>query len=180
MPGMSGVEVTRAVRAASPDAQVIGVTRHREAHVLNAMLEAGAAGYVLKQSSSTELLRAIRSVAVGTAYIDSALPQRGSAPPLRSGTALAPPPDALTALDGAEWAVLDLLARAHSDADIADRLSMNTVGVRSVKASAMQKAGLKSRADVVEFIRSRGRQPDQREADESESTRQPGRNGSDK
>jgi DNA-binding NarL/FixJ family response regulator len=143
------------------------------------MFEAGADGYVLKQSPSSELLRAIRSVAAGTAYIDSALPQRGSAIPPRSD-ALAAQPDAGAALDGAEWAVLDLLASAHSDADIADRLSMSTARVRNVKASAMQKAALKSRAHVVEFIRSRGPRPNRGAAAESAPTRRPGRSDTDK
>ena len=167
MPGMDGMDVTRAVRAASPDAQVVGVTRQRDTHFLNAMLDAGAAGYVLKQSPSSELLQAIRSVAVGTAYIDSALPQRASAIPSRSDTALVPS-FATPALDGAEWAVLDLVASAHSDGDIADRLSMSTVDVRAVKAAAMQKAGLRSRGQVVEFVRSTGRQPDRGEAAQCE------------
>jgi DNA-binding NarL/FixJ family response regulator len=79
MPGMTGVDVTRAVRAAAPEARVIGVTRHRESKFVAAMFAAGAAGYVLKQSPSAELLRAIRMVTGGTDFIDSALPQRHGA-----------------------------------------------------------------------------------------------------
>ena len=73
MPGMSGMDVTRAIRAASPGVHVIGVTRHRERGFVNAMLGAGALGYVLKQSPSAELIRAVRSVAVGREYLDREL-----------------------------------------------------------------------------------------------------------
>jgi DNA-binding NarL/FixJ family response regulator len=157
MPGMNGVEVTRAVRAASPDVQVVGVTRHREQQFVNAMLDAGAAGYVLKQSPSSELLHAIRSVASGSEYIDSALPRRRPEVPPRNDAALAPALQTSPDLDAAEWDVLNLLASAHSDGDIANRLSMSPMDVRAIKAHAMDKAGLRTRAQVVEFIRSRRR-----------------------
>ena len=159
MPDMDGVEVTRAVRVESPEAQVIGVTRHRETQFLRAMLDAGALGYVLKQSPSSELLRAIRSVAAGTMYIDPALAQGDEPVRLRSNAALAgaPPRDIQPAMSVAEWAVLDLVAGAHSDRDIANRLSMSTGDVRVVKTAAMEKANLQSRAEVVEFVRLSGR-----------------------
>ena len=80
MPDLSGVEVTRAVRAGTPGTRVIGVTRHRDALSVAAMFAAGAAGYVLKQSSSGELLRAIRTVAAGTDFIDATLPQPDQQP----------------------------------------------------------------------------------------------------
>lgn len=73
MPGMSGVDVTRTLRTSVPETRAIAVTRHRESRYLTALLDAGACGYVLKQSPSSELLRAIRSVAAGIAYVDAAL-----------------------------------------------------------------------------------------------------------
>ena len=76
MPDLTGVEVTREVRAATPGARVIGVTRHRAVQSVAAMFAAGAAGYVLKQSASSELLRAIRTVAAGTEFIDPTLPKK--------------------------------------------------------------------------------------------------------
>lgn len=92
MPGMNGVEVTRVVRASWPDVHVVGVSRHREQQFVDAMLDAGAAGYVLKQSPSRVLLEAIRSVATGARYIDSSLPPRR---PMRPDTRTARRGDAL-------------------------------------------------------------------------------------
>ena len=76
MPDLTGVEVTREVRAATPGARVIGVTRDRALQSVAAMFAAGAAGYVLKQSASSELLHAIRTVAAGTEFIDATLPKK--------------------------------------------------------------------------------------------------------
>ena len=62
MPGLNGLKATRKLKAARPDIQVVALTRHREGGYLQELLQAGASGYVLKQSSSDELIRAIRAV----------------------------------------------------------------------------------------------------------------------
>lgn len=163
MPDVNGVDVTRAVRAATPGTKVIGVTRDRAPQAVAAMRAAGAAGYVLKQSASTELLRAIRTVAAGTEFIDATLPQEASAataiddggPRSQHGS-----PD----LDDMERAVLELFASAHSERDIADRLSVGTAEVHGARIRGMEKAGLTTRGEVVEYVRARERhraKPDQ-------------------
>jgi DNA-binding NarL/FixJ family response regulator len=155
MPDLTGVEVTRVVSAAGPGTQVIGVTRHRDSQSVAAMFAAGAAGYVLKQSASEELLRAIRTVAAGTTFIDTTLPRNDTAhvaaiddSAIRSQT-MAPP------LDDLEQAVLDLYASAHSDHDIADRLAVSTKDVHAARVRAMQKAGLRTRVQVAAYLRAR-------------------------
>jgi DNA-binding NarL/FixJ family response regulator len=69
MPGMNGLEVTNEVRQRFPDTHVVVLTMHaNEAYVLEA-LEAGAQGYVIKDSSFGELMHAIREVAAGRSYL---------------------------------------------------------------------------------------------------------------
>jgi DNA-binding NarL/FixJ family response regulator len=157
MPDLTGVEVTWAVRASSPGTQVIAVTRDRNPQSVAAMFAAGAAGYVLKQSASADLLRAIRTVATGTNFIDATLPQ----PDARQAQAVddngtqsqGTPP----ALDDLEQAVLDLYASALSDHDLAKRLSLDTKDVHAARVSGMQKAGLRTRVQVVAYVRARNR-----------------------
>jgi len=165
MPGMTGVEVTEVVRAASPETQVIGVTRHRDSQFVTAMLAAGAAGYVLKQSSSAELLQAVRTVAAGTRFIDRTLPQPGATDALNGDAALSRSQGTRRPLDDLEQAILELLASAHSESDIADRLSIRPEDVDAVKVRAMRKAGLRSRVEVVDYVRGRqyGRGPSEPE-----------------
>jgi DNA-binding NarL/FixJ family response regulator len=82
------------ITAACPRVKVIALTRHNDASFVRRLFEAGAAGYVLKQSASTELTRAIRAVAPGERYIDIAM-RRPSAVP-------SPPAPAARATNGAE------------------------------------------------------------------------------
>jgi DNA-binding NarL/FixJ family response regulator len=73
MPGADGITVAQRLTATCPGARIIAVTRHTDAVFVTRMLRAGAAGYVLKQSPSAELLRAMRAVADGEQYVDAAL-----------------------------------------------------------------------------------------------------------
>lgn len=157
MPGMSGVELTRAIRKKHPAMKVIGVTRHRESGFVRAMLDAGATGYILKQSPSHELIRAVRSVAAGNQYVDTALMAPGSAPAGVRVDAPFAPRDEATALSDVEATVLQLVAGLHSNEQIGKQLSISIADVGSIKSDAMEKAGLATRAQVVEYVLRRGR-----------------------
>lgn len=155
MPRMSGVEVTRVIRRECPTVRVIGVTRHREPGFVSAMLEAGAAGYVLKQSLSDELKRAVRSVAAGEQYVDRALTgAEGTSFP----AGLRPAPDHRkeeAILNDTEERVLQLVAGSQSNQEIAQQLSISADEVGTIKSVAMQKAGLATRVQVAEYVRAR-------------------------
>jgi DNA-binding NarL/FixJ family response regulator len=157
MPGMSGVEVTRVIRSTCPAVKVIAVTRHGERGFVSAMLEAGATGYVLKQSASDELVRAVRTVAAGDRYLDRAL-ARAEGPLAGDGI---PAPShqrsEVPVLNDTEEQVLRLVAAGESNQEIAKRLSITTEDARKIKSDAMQKAGLATRMQVVDYVRVRGR-----------------------
>jgi DNA-binding NarL/FixJ family response regulator len=158
MPDLTGVEVTRAVRAATPGTHVIGVTRDRDSKSVAAMFAAGAAGYVLKQSASADLLRAIRTVATGTNFIDATLPQPDAAQAATVDDNGTESQGTRLALDDLEHAVLDMFASAYSDRDIADRLSIDTRDVHAARVRAMHKAGLRTRVQVAAYIRAQHEQ----------------------
>src|SRR6266545_4223646 len=73
MPGLNGAQVTTQLRANQPDRKVLVLTVHEDKGYLRLLLEAGAAGYVLKRAAAAELIQAIRAVAAGGAYIDPAM-----------------------------------------------------------------------------------------------------------
>jgi two-component system, NarL family, nitrate/nitrite response regulator NarL len=75
MPQMDGIMVTRLILAQQPGARVLALSLHSEPQIVQAMVEAGARGYVLKEDPFPELLRAIREVAAGGTYFSSALTQ---------------------------------------------------------------------------------------------------------
>ena len=157
MPEMSGVELTRVLRSTCPAVNVIAVTRHREPGFVSAMLEAGASGYVLKQSPSDELLRAVRAVAAGDRYLDRTLTRAEGAWPSAGMRLASDQPDEVPVLNDTEERVLRLVAGSHSNQEIAQQLSLTAEDVSAIKRDAMKKAGLATRVQVVAYIRARGR-----------------------
>jgi DNA-binding NarL/FixJ family response regulator len=73
MPEMSGVEAARQIKAQAPEVQVLVLTAYDDDPYIFAMLQAGASGYVLKNASSDELVRAVRAVAGGESALDPAV-----------------------------------------------------------------------------------------------------------
>lgn len=149
MPGLNGLEVTRAVQAASPGVAIVVLTRHSEEGYVQQLLAAGASGYVLKQSAATELLHAIRAAANGERYLDRRLATRAADAYLlrhgRSDGALHP------TVSDREESVLRAMALGYSNKEIAAELGISIRTVEVHKANGMRKLGLKGRIDVVRY-----------------------------
>lgn len=145
MPLMNGLVAARILRDALPSSNVVVLTRHNDKAYVQEMFEAGAQGYVLKQSSSAELLTAIRAVATGGRYVDPAL-REDPEPLAASGRRLGSP-----SVTERERAVLRYMALGHSNKEIADRLGITVKTVEVHKANAMRKLSLKGRSDVIRY-----------------------------
>jgi DNA-binding NarL/FixJ family response regulator len=149
MPGLNGLEVTRAVQASSPAVAIVVLTRHSEEGYVQQLLAAGATGYVLKQSAITELLQAIRAAAKGERYLDRRLAARAAdAYMLRHGRgdgALHP------SVSEREENVLRSMALGYSNKEIAAELGISIRTVEVHKGNAMRKLGLRGRIDVVRY-----------------------------
>jgi len=74
MPGLSGAQVTTRLKQTDPQRKILALTVHEDRGYLRALLEAGANGYLLKQSPPAEIIHAIRSVGAGGTYLDPTLP----------------------------------------------------------------------------------------------------------
>jgi DNA-binding NarL/FixJ family response regulator len=150
----SGVKVTTSMMSMVPTIRVIGVTRHTDRTFVAKMLGAGAWGYVLKQSPSSELLRAIRTVAGGDRFVDPSLQREVEVGSSRTrGNELTARGEPLTSI---EEQVLRLVAQACSNEEIAKRLSIPVTAVAEWKSSGMAKAGLNSRLQVIAYAQLRG------------------------
>lgn len=146
MPGMNGLQATALIKARVPSVKVLTLTRHAEESYLGELLRAGASGYALKQSSSTELVKAIRTVASGRPYLDPEL-NSGLLGLFVQGRTMKRPPD----LTPRETEVLKLTAWGHSNKEIASRLGLSVKTVEVHKTNGMRKAGLGSRLQLVRF-----------------------------
>ena len=163
LPG-GGIEVTRSIVQARPETKVLILTVHEDTGLLKAAIDAGAAGYIIKQAVSSELINAIRAVARGDLYVHPALTRAllSNGGLLRpADTAIEEAPGAATAPDAEtlsprEEDVLRLLAQGYTNREIADKLNLSVRTVESHRANLMAKLGLHTRADLVRFASQRG------------------------
>lgn len=149
MPELNGLKATKKLKQVCPDVKVLTLTRHTDDAYLQQLIQAGASGYVLKQSAPTELIHAIRAVAKGNSYLDPALTNKvfgGYAS--RSVTRRGENKNALT---DREAEVLRMIAWGYSNKEIAHRMDISVKTVEAHKANSMKKLDMHSRIDIVRY-----------------------------
>jgi DNA-binding NarL/FixJ family response regulator len=153
MPRQNGLQATEAIKQLLPRTHVLVLTRHADHTYVQQLLQAGASGYVLKQSRARELLNAVRTVARGERYLDPAATGvvfdslvRGS----KAGGV------SDTVVTRREEEVLRLIASGYSNKEIASQLQLSVKTVETHKANAAQKLGFHSRSDIVRLALLRG------------------------
>lgn len=153
MPEMGGMAATRAITQTSAAIAVVALTRYNDDAYVQALLAAGASGYVLKQSPSTELLAAIRAAATGTKYLDGALTTRvAGAFMARHAQAEASKPR----VSERENEVLRLMSIGNSNKEIAAALDLSVKTVEVHKSNAMRKLNLRGRIDIMRYAIAQG------------------------
>ena len=150
MPRMNGLQATAALKTRAPAVRVLTLTRHAEESYVSELLRAGAAGFALKQSSSADLLAAIRAVAGGRAWLDPDVSHSLAGRYVRGHIQRQPE------LSPRETEVLRLIAWGHSNKEIAARLGLSVKTVEVHKANSMRKLGLDSRLGLVRYALLRG------------------------
>jgi DNA-binding NarL/FixJ family response regulator len=151
MPGLGGIEATQRLTPLSPHTKVLALTAHDERDYIELVMAAGASGYVLKRSAADDLVRAIRALASGGVYLDPAMAATAVAPLRRSSNAAV-----AGRLSEREAEVLRSIAEGHAVKDIAATLAISTRTLETYRARAMEKLGLKTRADIVRYALQRG------------------------
>lgn len=148
LPDMTGVDACRQIRSTHPKVRVIAVTGHADRRFLEEMLQAGAAGYVVKADAATELVKAIRVVAAGGTFVSPLAAAAMSAPPSTKDGNHARP---ATCLGRREREVLTLIAEGERSASIAARLGIATATVESHRRNIMRKLGLHNVAELTKY-----------------------------
>jgi two-component system response regulator NreC len=146
MPGRGGINATEALHRECPQTKVVVLTMHDDETYVRMARLAGAAGFVLKKSLATELIRAIRAVRDGKTHF----PPIELPPPNRTARA---PRDLIT---DREREVLSLIALGHTTSEIAGRLHISDKTVETHRAHIVEKLGLRTRADLVRFALDHG------------------------
>jgi len=155
---MDGIEATRRLHHDHPDIHVIALTTYADDESVLGALRAGARGFLTKDAGSEDIRAAILTVAAGEAALDPAIQHHVVAAIARDSsgdttTQLAPhaepePPDGLTQR---EVEVLALIAAGLTNAEIADRLVVSPTTVKSHINHLFAKAGLRDRAQAVNY-----------------------------
>jgi DNA-binding NarL/FixJ family response regulator len=156
MPRLDGIAATLHLRAAPDPAAVLVLTTFGEDEVLWGAIEAGAAGFILKESSAEDLIAAVRAVGGGAAWFDSAVAPRlldryreVVAPASRDAARL----DLLTKR---EHTVLRLMARAATNAEIAASLHIAEATVKTHVGSIFTKLDVRDRAAAIVYAYDHG------------------------
>jgi len=148
MPGMNGVEVTRALRAALPDVKVIALSAYTDQRYVMDMLAAGAGGYVTKAEASDELLRAIEVVQRGRTYLCPDV----SGAVADAGLSRGAGPQPAAPLGVRERQVLQLVAEGHTSNQIGQKLHIASSTVEVHRRNIMRKLGLHSVAELTRYV----------------------------
>jgi len=154
MPGMNGIDATQAVVKRYPQTRVLALTMFDDDDYITSMLQAGATGYILKNTGRDELVEAIRRVSLGQPYfskeVTSAVMSKYMARRDAGGNSRAStlPPIELT---NREIEILKLIALEMTNQEIADKLFISPRTVHSHRRNLMQKIGVKNTAGLVRY-----------------------------
>jgi DNA-binding NarL/FixJ family response regulator len=154
MPGLNGIDATRQIVRESSDTKVIGLSVHADHRYVAAMFQAGASGYVLKDSTSGELLEALDAVCHGRTYF--AAPLAGAAVDALTKSEPVPPSTRLTKR---EREVLQLVAEGCTSKEIGSRLHVAPTTAESHRRQIMSKLELHSVAELTKFAIREGLTP---------------------
>ena len=156
MPSLDGIAATAQLRGLEHPLEVLVLTTFGEDAVLWGAIEAGAAGFVLKDSSAEDLIAATRAVAGGGAWFDPAVASRVLDRYRRVVAPAARDAARLDLLTGREHNVLRLMARGATNAEIAAALHVAETTVKTHVGSIFGKLGVRDRAAAIVFAYDHG------------------------
>lgn len=156
MPDLNGLEVTRRARRSAPQTRVIILSMYAdEPHVLEA-LRLGAWAYVLKGTSTNDILAAVREAMAGRRYLSPPLSERAVDVYIQRAGEVTGAYDSYEALTAREREVLHLIAQGASNAEIAERLSISPRTAETHRTRLHRKLSLKTQAEVRRYAIKRG------------------------
>ena len=150
MPVLNGLKAAATLKRDYAGIKILTLTRHTDEAYLKELLQAGVSGYVLKQSASDELLRAIRAIACGGNYLDAAMTGKlfgsmgGRREKMRGETRG-------ENLSERESEVLRHIALGYSNKEVAAQMDISVKTIEAHKANAMRKLEMHSRIDIVRY-----------------------------
>lgn len=151
MPGRSGMELIKLVKAEKPKLRILVLSMHQETQYAVRAIKSGASGYLTKESAPAQLEQAIRKIAGGGAYISAEVAEQLALGAMPGGEAA--PHEALS---DREFQVFKLLVAGVSVTDIGNQLNLSVKTVSTHKANLMQKLGLTNQSELFRYALKHG------------------------
>jgi DNA-binding NarL/FixJ family response regulator len=155
MPLLNGLEATRQILKALPEAKVLVLTSYGDDDCVAQMMDAGAAGYLIKQTAANDLLKAIREVYRGNAFFSPAIARR-LRDQCREAFTTGQSPRKANELTSREGEVLQLIAEGFSNKQIAGELSISIKTVEKHRQQVMNKLNIHDVAGLTRYAISKG------------------------
>ncbi len=154
MPEMDGIEATRAVKKGVKGAQVLVLTMYNNPEFVRELMDAGASGYVLKNTGRVELREAIVAVAAGQRYLAKPVQQmldesQRSTPERKEG-------DGYHALTKREKQIVKLIMNGKTTQEIADALFLSVTTIETHRKNIFHKLAIRNTAGIVKYAMERG------------------------
>ena len=144
MPGMDGVELCGVLKEKYPNLMILGLSTFNQGLYIKKLMENGASGYILKNSSKEELVKAIHAVRDGLIYFSSEV---GEALQSYQRT----PKTELPALSSREKEILGLIAEGYTNPQIAEKIFLSPFTVDSHRKNLLAKLNVKNTATLIKF-----------------------------
>lgn len=145
MPDLNGIEAVRMLRDKLPSTRVVMLSMHSDSEHVYRALNAGAAGYLLKESAADEVVSAVRAVRAGQRYLSRALESLERRSEVRTGRV-----SPLDSLSARERQVLQLVVEGRSSTEIARMIHLSPKSVDTYRSRLMKKLGV---ADVTALVK---------------------------
>ncbi|MBP7408206.1 MAG: response regulator transcription factor [Flavobacteriales bacterium] len=150
-PGMDGIEATARIKEAMPGTRVLVLTMYHQREMVNEVLEAGASGYLLKNTGREQFCEALRLVAGGLRYLAPEVQDILDTPPVRDGKR---PENQV--LSEREKGIIKMIVQERSTQEIADELGLSILTVETHRRNIMHKLDVRNMAGLVRYAMERG------------------------
>lgn len=151
MPVLGGLETTKMIRELYPAVKVLGLTMDNEVDSVQDMLEAGASGYILKNTGKAELETAILQVMKGEVYLSQSLSNQLAQRLLLKKKAVVEEACELDMLTEREVEILKMVALENSNTEIAEKLYISPKTVETHRKNLMKKIGVRNSLGIYKF-----------------------------
>jgi DNA-binding NarL/FixJ family response regulator len=152
LPDQSGIDVTRRIRSMLPETRIMILSMHSKIEYITKAFQAGACGYVVKESATERLVDCLKAISKGDYFLDTSLSHKVVKNLMESGEKKAKITDAgYKTLTPREQQIMRLLAEGLSSKDIADQLFISPKTVENHRSNIMNKLDLHSTMELVRF-----------------------------